>query len=131
MRNHFMSTGIFNTAIFAIAFALAGLSSVPANAKDAPLTKVELKSLIANAETKADHERLAQYFDAEAARYEAEAKDHSELAPFYKKNPDPALSKHQGSPRAFEHCDALSRNLQKAAEEARGLAAEHREMAKQ
>ena len=135
MRKHFMSTRIFKTAVFAVALALAAVVSVPAGgtgaagSKDKPLTKVELKSLISNAETKAEHERIAQYFDAEAARYEAEAKDHGELAPFYRKNPDPALSKHPGSPRAFEHCDSLSKNLQKSAEDARSLAAEHREMA--
>ena len=129
MRKHFISNGILNTAVFAVTLALAGFVSLPAGAKDKPLTKVELKSLLANAETKADHERIAQYFDAEAARYEAEAKEHAELAPFYKKSPDPALSKHVGSPRAFEHCDALSRSLQKSAEEARNLAAEHRGMA--
>lgn len=129
MRKHFISTGILNTVVVALTLAVAGLVAVPAGAKDASLTKAELKSLISNAETKADHERIAKYFDAEAARYEAEAKDHAELAPFYKKNPDPALAKHVGSPRAFEHCDALSKNLQKSAEEARNLAAEHRGMA--
>jgi hypothetical protein len=118
-------------AVFAVATAmLTAVVSVPAGAADKPLTKSELKSLVANAETKADHERIAQYFEAEAARYEAESKDHGELAPFYQRNPDPALSKHPGSPRAFEHCDSLSKSLQKAAEDARQLAAEHRAMAK-
>lgn len=129
MRKHFIRTGILNTAVVALTLAMAGLVAVPAGAKDAPLKKAELKSLISNAETKADHERIAQYFDAEALRYEAEAKDHAELAPFYKRSPDPALAKHVGSPRAFEHCDALSKNLQKSAEEARNIAAEHRGMA--
>ncbi len=129
MRKHFIRTGTFMTLAFAFTLAVAGLASVPAVAKDASLSKGELKNLLANAETKADHERIAQYFDAEAVRYEAEAKDHGELAPFYKKSPDPTLSKHVGSPRAFEHCDALSKILQKSAVEARELAAEHRAMA--
>jgi hypothetical protein len=120
---------IVNTAVLSGALALAGTVSISAATKDKPLTKTELKSLIGKAETKADHERIAQYFDAEAARYEAEAKDHAELAPFYQKNPDPALSKHPTSPRALEHCDSLSKSLLKSAEEARGLAGEHREMA--
>ena len=74
MRKNFIRNGILHTTVFAVTLALAGLVSVPAGAKDTPLTKVELKSLISNAETKADHERIAQYFEAEAARYEAEAK---------------------------------------------------------
>ena len=131
MLNHLINTRTLRLAVFAVATAmLTAVVSVPAGAADKPLTKSELKNLVANAETKADHERIAQYFEAEAARYEAESKDHGELAPFYQRNPDPALSKHPGSPRAFEHCDSLSKSLQKAAEDARQLAAEHRGMAK-
>jgi len=48
------------------------------------VAKAEIKSLIANAETKADHERIARYFDAKAVKYEAEAKEHGELAGAYK-----------------------------------------------
>jgi len=115
---------------FTVVFALAGVISVSAADKDKTLTKTELKNLIVNGETKGDHERVAQYFDAEAARYEAEAKEHNELAGFYQKSPDPALSKHPTSPRAFEHCDNLSQSLRKSATEARQLAAAHRLMAK-
>lgn len=98
--------------------------SVSAGAKDKQLGKKELKSLIAKAETKADHERIAQYFDAEATKYDAEAKEHGELAPIYQQSPDPALSKHPNSPRSFAHCDSLSKSLQQAAENARQLAAD-------
>lgn len=129
MRKHSVSTWTVKTVVCAVVFALATVVSI--SAADKPLTKAELKNLIVNGETKAEHERVAQYFDAEAARYEAEAKDHNELAGFYQKSPDPALSKHPTSPRAFEHCDALSKNLQKSAAEARQLAAEHRLMAKE
>ena len=132
MLNHLMNTRTLRTAVFAVAVGmLTAMVSVPAGAADKPLSKSELKNLINNAETKADHERIAKYFEAEAARYEAEAKDHGELAPFYQRNPDPTISKHPGSPRAFEHCDSLSKSLQKAAEDARQLAAEHRGMEKE
>ena len=132
MLNHLINTRTLRLAVFAVATAmLTAVVPVPAGAADKPLTKSELKNLVANAETKADHERVAKYFDAEALRYEADSKDHGELAPFYQRNPDPALSKHPGSPRAFEHCDSLSKSLQKAAEEARQLAAEHRGMEKE
>jgi hypothetical protein len=128
MRQH---VKVVNTAVLAAIFAVAGVVSVPAATTDKPLTKGEVKNLVVNAETKADHDRLANYFDAEAVRYEAEAKDHNELAGFYQKSPDPTLSKHPTSPRAFEHCDALSKSLLTAAKEARQLAGEHRGMAKE
>lgn len=131
MLNHLKNTRILRLVVFAVAIAMLGaVVSVPAGAaKDQTLSKSELKKLIANAETKADHERIAKYFDAEATKYEAEAKDHGELAPFYQRNPDPALSKHPGSPRSFEHCDNLAKSLKEAAENARQLAADHRGMA--
>ena len=119
------------TLLTAAIAVLAVFVSAPVGAKDKPLSKSVLKKLIANAETKADHERIAQYFDTEAAKYEAEAKEHGELAPFYQRNPDPALSKHPGSTRSFQHCDSLSKSLTQAAQDAHALAAEHREMAKQ
>ena len=132
MLKQLMITKALRMAVFAIAVGLmAAIVSVPVGAaKDKPLSKSELKNLVANAELKGDHERIAQYFDAEAVRYEAEAKEHGELAPFYQRSPDPALSKHPGSPRSFQHCDSLSKSLKEAAENARLLAADHREMAK-
>lgn len=131
MRKQTMSMRVVKAVVFAVVLALAAAVSVSAGADDKRLSKAELKNLIVNGETKADHERVARYFDAEAARYEAEAKEHIELAGFYQKSPDPALSKHPTSPRAFEHCDSLSKSLQKSAAEARQLAAEHRLMAKE
>ena len=131
MLNHLMNTRAIKLAVFVVATAmLTTVVSVPAGAKDKLLTKSELKNLVANAETKTEHERIAQYFDAEATRYDAEAKEHGDLAPFYQRNPDPALSKHPGSQRSFQHCDSLGKSLKQAAEDARQLATEHREMAK-
>jgi hypothetical protein len=127
VRDHLIGMRIAKTVVFAVAFALAVSGAGP----ERPLTQTELKRLIMNAQTKTDHERIAEYFEAEAARYEVDAKDHADLAQFYKKKEiqDPALSNHPASLRAFEHCDALFRSLQKAAEQARNLAAEHRGMA--
>lgn len=110
---------------------LTALGSFSAGAKDKTLSKNEVKSLIASAETKADHERIAQYFDSEAAKYDAEAKDHGELAEVYRKNPPSPPTKFPGSQQSFDHCNSLSNSLSKAAEDARALAAEHRAMAKE
>ena len=133
MLNHLLSTQTLRLAVFTLATAmLTVVVSVPALAKDKPtMSKSELKTLIANAQTKADHERVAQYFDAEATRYEAESKEHGDLAPYYQKTPDPAAIKHPNSQRSFAHCDSLSKSLHEAAENARQLAADHREMSKE
>jgi hypothetical protein len=95
------------------------------------VTGKTLKESIAKAETAADHQAIAQYFDAEAARYEAEAKEHGELAAVYQKNAPSQPTKYPGSMQTFGHCDALAKSLQQAAKQARRLAADHREMAKE
>lgn len=65
------------------------------------LKKSELKNLIANAKTAAEHERIAQRFDAEAAQWEVEANTHAELALYYQRNPDPAAGRYSRSPRVI------------------------------
>lgn len=131
MTNQLMNTRTIRLAFFAMAIALMSAAfSAPAWAKDKTLSKSELKHLIATAETKADHERIAQYFDAEATKYETEAKEHGELAPLYQRNPPATPTKYPGSMQSFQHCNSLSKSLSQAAEDARALAAEHREMAK-
>ena len=128
MTKRMMNTGILKAALLTTAVAvLTVFVSVPAGAKDKPLTKSEVKALIATAETKAEHERIAQYFDAEAAKYDTEAKEHAELAGVYQKSTPSA--KPPGPSQTFNHCDSLSKSLQKAADDARALAAEHRQMA--
>ena len=125
MIKRMMNAGTLSLALVTAAATL--LVSFPAGAQDKPLTKKEVKALISTAETKAEHERIAKYFDAEAAKYEAEAKEHGELAGVYQKSTPSA--KFPGSQQTFNHCDSLSKSLQKAADEARALAAEHRHMA--
>lgn len=132
MLNHLVNTRALRLAVFAVATAmLTAVVSVPAGAADNPLSKSELKNLISNAETKAEHERIAKYFDAEAARYEADSKDHGELAQLYQRNTSATPTKYPGGMQSFQHCDSLSKSLKQAAEDARQLAAEHRGMEKE
>ena len=131
MLNHFLNARTLRTMVLAVAPGmLPAMISAPVGAADKPLSKSELKSLIATAETKAEYERIAKYFDAEAARYEAEAAEHGELAQVYRKS-GPGSPKYPGSMQTFNHCDSVSKSLQKAAEDARQLAAEHRGMEKE
>jgi hypothetical protein len=135
MSKAFTSTGLLRAlALTASAALLAALISVPAGAQktDQPsLSPQQLKELIANPKTKADHERVAQYYDEQAFNYEAGAKLHQELAAFYQRHPDKERPKTAGSKVTYEHCDSLAKELQMAAEDARGLAAEQRDLAKE
>jgi hypothetical protein len=124
------------TAI-ALAMLIAGVNTVPLRAQDSKanvtLSKKQLKDLIANANTPADHERIAQYYDAEAARYEADATEHKAEGSYYAGHQHPIPTGH--SPNNYpnymlSHCPQIATKLKEAAQEARALAAGHREMAK-
>ncbi|MFN7938448.1 MAG: hypothetical protein U0R19_34290 [Bryobacteraceae bacterium] len=94
------------------------------------LGKAELKKLVATASTPQDHERIAKHFDAKAAQYETDAKDHEELAAEYAASGDTHAQKHPNSGLTAEHCRYFAKEARRAAEEARKLAADHRAMAK-
>jgi hypothetical protein len=134
-------TGKLKRVVIVTAVALgmlfAGVETVPMQAQDSKanvtLSKKQLKGLIANANTPADHERIAKYYDAEAARYEADSKQHEDEASYYAGHQHPTAEGH--SPNNYpqymlNHCPQIAAKLKEAAQEARALAAGHREMAK-
>ena len=125
-----MNTRTLRTALLAGVLAMVGAAlSAPAGAQVTLLSKSELKNLIANAKTAADHERIAAHFDARAAQLEADAKDHDELAQDYKGHPP--VSRRVEKSQSYEHCLELAKDFAKAAQDARRLAADHRAMAKE
>lgn len=91
------------------------------------LTSKEAKTLVLTAKTPADHMRLAGYFKAEADRFEAEAKEHEEMAEAYRNNP---LPKNLQGPGTISHCEILVKSGREMAKAARELAAAHEQMAK-
>lgn len=121
----------------AVALTAVVLTSSAALARGSPapemerLSKKQVKALVANAKTPEDHLRMATYFEAEAARMDAEAEEHDELAKEYRRNPLPAASKLRMSPRSAEHCEFFAKSARDAAKAARDLAAEHRAMPEQ
>jgi hypothetical protein len=109
---------------------LAG--GVPLQADDSKLlNKDDLKHLVSTATTTQDHQRLAAHFSAKADQLDAEAKEHTELAAQYKSHPTIHEMKHQMSGQTAGHCDYFAASMHKAAMDARRLAADHEEMAKE
>ena len=94
------------------------------------LKSKEVKALVANAKTPADHMKLARHFAAMAEKHEAEAKEHDALAVEYARNPRPLSTKIPMAPNSAEHCKYFAEHCRKAAAEMRAMAAEHEEMAK-
>lgn len=94
------------------------------------LSKKQLKDLVATAKTAADHRKLAEYYRAAAAKHEAEAKEHVELAAKYRANPTASETKRPGAPDTASHCLTFAEHCRKQAAIMTEMAAMHEEMAK-
>lgn len=104
-------------------FLGASMPSWAASEKPPKLTLKDVKALIATAKTSAEHLRLAWYFNQEAEKYEAEAKDHDEMIEVYRQTP--------GGVGTIEHCELLAKLNREMAKALREMAAAHQEMATQ
>ena len=109
-----------------LTFSAAIAQSNPADI----LSGKDVRDLIANAKTPAEHRKLAKHFAAVAARYDADAVDHVAEAKAYRSAPNAAESKRPGSPDTAVHCDRLADAARNAATAARELARDHEQMAK-
>ncbi|HXB72839.1 MAG TPA: hypothetical protein VNY05_31675 [Candidatus Acidoferrales bacterium] len=90
----------------------------------------EVKALVANAKTPADHMKLAHHYTAMAAKHEAEADEHEAPAVEYTRYPELGAAKHTMGPNTAEHCKFLAEHCREAAEEMKAMAAAHEEMAR-
>lgn len=93
------------------------------------LTSHQARELVATATTPDDHMKLSRHFSALAAKYDADAADHRELAAAYRKTPTASDTKRPGSPDTAAHCERFATSAANAAKEARALATEHERMA--
>ena len=124
----FRSYAIVALAVIGFAASVPHLVAQTSKSSDL-LSNKQVKELVTNAKTPADHVKLQKHFLALAAKYEAEAADHVDLAGAYRKNPNAAESKRPGSPDTAVHCDRFADLSRQAAKEARELASAHEHMA--
>ena len=92
--------------------------------KEKPLTKDQAMKLLSTANTAAQHEQLAQYFNQKAAKLEAEAKEHGDWANVYHKGKSPLMSN-------ATLCKEAASDERKAAQEDRAIASLHHKMAEE
>jgi hypothetical protein len=91
------------------------------------LSKRQLNSLIATAKTPAEHQRIAQYYQAKAQDYLAQAKEHKQMVAAYKANPS-LTAKSQAS--TINHCEYFVQTFKDLAAKSQELAQLHDQMAK-
>lgn len=117
--------------VLTIVLALVFVSAYPAAAQNKPdVSKKELKLLLETATQPADHQRIADHYQQEAARLTASAKEHQELAAIYQENPPNAAmeAKHGTSVEGVSHCRRWAQLEVEQAKEAEALAAIHEGM---
>jgi hypothetical protein len=90
--------------------------------KEKPLTNAQAVQLLNTAQTAVQHEQLAQYFNQKAAKLEAEAKEHTDLANAYHKGKAPNMNN-------ASLCEQAAADERKAAQENRAIADSHHKMA--
>ncbi len=117
---------IFVLLIASLLMTMAGQATESAKL----LSKKEVRNLIANANTPADHNKLANNYRLQAEKLDAEANEHAEMAKIYRERPSLAASKHPMGPDTAPHCEYWADSLRKAAVEARALSTAHADMAK-
>ncbi|MBZ5662532.1 MAG: hypothetical protein LAO08_19185 [Acidobacteriia bacterium] len=96
----------------------AGSSWAGQAGKKTQLTNDQVKSLITSASTPEQHEQLAQYFNQKAAKLEAQANEHLDLANAYHKGKTPNMGN-------ATLCEQAAGDERKAAQENREIAAGH------
>jgi predicted metal-dependent hydrolase len=121
-----------NRTIVSFAFAaVLALTSFAAKAQTQPnpekLTNQQLLSLIATAKTPAEHQRIAQYYEAKALDYQAQAREHEQMVAAYKGNSSLSTNKNQAS--TVSHCEHFVAILNAQAAKSQELAASHQQMA--
>lgn len=89
----------------------------------------DLESAIKTAKTPADHERIAAYYEQEAAEYKKKAALHERMGSEYEMYKFPIHQKGHDMAKASAHCKDLTRLFNQAAEEYLSLAREHRQLA--
>ena len=119
--------GILSLAL-ALTVAIFGQSPQTQQHKDEKLSKQQLLSLIATAETPAQHRRIARYYESKAQNYLAQAEEHQEQAEAYKKNPMTSNSKFALS--TVDHCEYFTQSFKEMAGKMQELAQMHEQMAK-
>ncbi len=128
--NQILNRGLTTALVIVSYLTVAAGSAVAVEPKGA-LKPKEVKALVANAKSPADHLKLARHFTAMAEKHEAEAKEHDELAAEYRRNPRMgAAGKTPMTGNTAEHCKYYVEHCRNAAKQMRSMAMAHEEMAK-
>jgi hypothetical protein len=115
---------VFVLTVAAFAQAAPALQPKPEH-----LSKQQLNTLIATAKTPAEHRRIAQYYQAKAQDYLAQAKEHEAMVAAYKANSSLSNDKNQAS--TISHCEYFVTTFKALADNSQEMATLHERMAQE
>jgi len=113
---------------FVMTVAAFGQTASTAQPKPEHLSKQQLNNLIATAKTPAEHERIANFYEAKALDYRAQAQEHKSMIAAYKANSSLSTDKNRAS--TIGHCEYFDQTFKDMAIKSHELAQLHEQMAK-
>ena len=123
MQNYLVRLAIVTLMGMVAAFG----NPTPFNAKG-KISKRALKEMIAGAKTAADHKVIAEYYFTEAAKAQAKAEEHDQMAAWYR-NAGEGVKKIPYTPGTIDHCERLVKSYRSTVDELTALAKEHEVLA--
>jgi hypothetical protein len=113
---------------FALTVAAFAQTASAQQSKSEYLSKHQLNTLIATANTPAEHRQIAQYYEAKALDYLAQAEEHEQMIAAYKANTSLSTEKNRAS--TISHCEYFVQTFKDLAAKSQELAQIHEQMAK-
>jgi hypothetical protein len=114
---------------FVMTVAAFGQTASTPQSKPEHLGKRQLNTLIATAKTPAEHQRIAQYYEAKAQDYLAQSKEHEQMVAAYKANSSLSNNKNQAS--TISHCEYFVTTFKALADNSQEMATLHERMAQE
>lgn len=118
------TVSILSVLSLALVMTVAAFGQAPT--KPEHLSKQQLNTLIATAKTPAEHQRIAQFYQAQAQDFLAQAKEHEAMVAAYKANPS-LTAKNQAA--TINHCQYFVEKFKDLAAKSQELAQLHTQMA--
>jgi hypothetical protein len=121
---------VLSVVSLALVIAVPALAQAPStNAKPEQLSKQQVNTLISTAKTPAEHQRIANFYEASAKDYRAQAQEHEAMIVAYKANTSMSNDKNRAS--TIGHCEYFVKSLNELSAKSDELARLHRNMAEQ
>jgi hypothetical protein len=127
MKRTFAVLSVLSLA-FVMTAATFGQAPSTTQSKPEHLSKQQLNTLIASAKTPAEHQRIANFYEARAQDYRAQASEHEAMVAAYKANSSLSTDKNRAS--TIGHCEYFVQTFKDMAVKSHELAQLHEEMAK-